>query len=33
MVYGSWKKHKLGRKFEKLMKHIVLLVRFALFKR
>ena len=33
MVYGSWKKHKLGRKFEKLMKHIVLLVRFVLFKR
>lgn len=32
-VYGSWRHHKLGRKFERFMKHIVLLVRFTLFRR
>ena len=32
-VYGSWRKHKLGRKIERLLKHIIVLVRFSLFKR
>lgn len=32
-VYGSWKHHKLGRRFERFMKHIVLLVRFMLLHR
>ena len=32
-VYGSWRKRKLGRKIERLLKHIIVLVRFSLFKR
>ncbi|WP_455636245.1 glycosyltransferase family 32 protein [Parabacteroides sp.] len=32
-VYGSWRKHRLGRKVERFMKHIILWIRFALFKR
>lgn len=32
-IYGSWRKRKLGRKIELFIKHVVLLVRFSLFKR
>lgn len=32
-VYGSWRKHRFGRKIERFVKHIILLVRFTLFRR
>ena len=32
-VYGSWKQHKLGRRIERGIKHVLLLVRYSLFKR
>ena len=32
-VYGSWRKRRFGRKIERFLKHICLVVRFALFKR
>ena len=32
-VYGSWLKRRFGRKIERFLKHICLVVRFALFKR
>ena len=31
-IYGSWRKRKLGRRFELFVKHLILSVRFALFK-
>ena len=32
-VYGSWRKHRFGRKVERFLKHAYLVIRFALFKR
>lgn len=32
-VYGSWRKHKWGRVVERFIKHMIVLVRFTLFKR
>lgn len=32
-IYGSWRKRKIGRKIELYIKHLLLTVRFALFKR
>ena len=32
-VYGSWRKHKFGRKLERWMKHVILLTRYTLFHR
>ena len=32
-VYGSWREHRFGRKVERFLKHLYLVVRFVLFKR
>ena len=32
-IYGSWRKRKFGRKVELFLKHILTVVRYALFRR